>query len=260
MKESVVRVRAGGNAAPAWSVAAVLALALVLVPATTRADESGALDRLNGLIRKAEASFAALRGYRCVILMQERPGGKPRGLETIRCAFRKPNSVALEWLKGPFQGLRVSYVEGRDADGMFLGREAGFAGIVGVQRYKFAGHFVQTFYPHRFSPAQTNVGFTIALMARIFHRAVALNKIRVTGESRAASPYLKSEMIRFEVVLSPDPADGLEYGRALAFFDPATSLPLHVELYDFHDRLAGLYVFSQFQPDDAIQDSAFEIR
>ena len=242
-------------------VAALLALALVLVPAFARAKDADAVGRMDGLVRTAEESYRAIRSYTCTILLREQHGGKLRALETIACKFRKPHSVALEWLPpGPYQGLRVSYVNSRDAEGTFLGREAGFAGLVGAKRYRFAGRFVQTFYPHHYSPAQTNLGFIIDLAATLYRKAVALGKFRVASQGRATSPYLKGETDRVEAVLSPDPADGLGYKRAVLYFDRATRLPLHLELYDFEDRLDGLYVFADFAPGVEIPDSAFDLK
>ena len=250
--------RAGGVTRRALALLALLAF---LVPLSGRTDDADPVRRLEERLRKAEESWGAIRGYSCTILMQETRKGKPRGLETVACRFRKPNSVYLEWLPpGPFAGLRVSFVQGRDAQGTFLGHEAGFAGLLGVKRYRFAGNFVQTFYPHYYAPEQTNVGFVIRETTERFRKAAALGKILIVSDARAADPYLKREMDRVEAVLSSDPADGLGYRRVVYYFDLGTQLPLHMELYDYQDRLQGQYVFSEFTPGVEIPDGAFDLK
>jgi outer membrane lipoprotein-sorting protein len=239
---------------------AVAVVVLLLVAASERADADDALDRVTARLHRAQETLARVRSYSCTILIRERHRGTLRGMERIRCLFARPNRVALTWQDGgEFAGLRVAYIEGRDEPGTFRGREAGFKGLIGTLHYRFDGAFVRRFYPHHYAPAQTNLFYVVDRTATQVAKARALGKIRVTGETRARSEWLAREADRVETVLSPDPADGLDYRRTVYYFDPATGLPLHLEFYDFDDQLKGLYVFTDFAPNAEIPDAAFDL-
>jgi hypothetical protein len=71
-----------------------------------------------------------IKGYRVILLKQERIGGKVQPSEEIECFYRaKPYSVFMHWLRGQRKAESSLYVEGENG-GKMLAKPSGLAGLL----------------------------------------------------------------------------------------------------------------------------------
>lgn len=216
------------------------------------------VERGRKLMVEAQAALEAIESYTCVIHCHERTKGKVRKPETILSRFRKPRSVYLRWLKGPYEGLQCSYDPSRDGPDRFMARETGMKGLVGARVYRHDDPLIDAMYPHHFRVHETNVAFLLELTARIQARAIELGKLTVEGLVEEKDAFLHRLASRLDCRLSADPKDGLRWLRTQFWFDHETKLPLHFKLYDFDGEMSGDYAFADFVPNAPLPPNAFE--
>lgn len=63
-------------------------------------------------IEEAEAAYGRVASYTAVVHKQQRVAGKLLPEETILLKFRKPFSLYMKWIKAPYEGSELLYVEG----------------------------------------------------------------------------------------------------------------------------------------------------
>lgn len=74
------------------------------------------VEELARLLTRAEDAYRNLAGYEVILHKQQRVAGKLLPKETILLKFRRPFSIAMGWVEGPFRGRRVLYVDGENGN------------------------------------------------------------------------------------------------------------------------------------------------
>ncbi len=199
--------------------------------------------------------------YYSYAIVQERHDGKLREKERVRLFFRKnPLGQYYQFMKGKFEGLRISYVPSRDGKTYFMARETGWRSIVGVRRWGFHSIIKTVLYPHIFDVNQYHIGFIIDEGLNAYEWGVKNGKIRVLYVKKKYEPLFKKEMIETLAEFTIDkPQGGIIYKKALMMFDPKTHLPFYLRLYDFDGNVLAYYYFKVFVPNIKIPDSVYDL-
>jgi outer membrane lipoprotein-sorting protein len=202
--------------------------------------------------------YESIYSYSSTIIIRERINGKMRPDEYIKTYFLRPKKVYLEWVK-PYEGLKLTYIPERDGKDYFQVKEAGFRGIFGVFKWPNNSQLIDTFYPHRFRAYQTNFNYVFDLATRDWNRGKKINKIKVREITSFNDPVNGRMALKVDVDFSPNPADGMTFGRVTFYFDQKTGLPLRFDLYDHDGQLWGNYAFTEFTPNIKIDPAIFEL-
>ena len=199
--------------------------------------------------------------YYAFVIVQEKHGGKLREKERVRLFFRKkPEGQYYQFMKGKFEGLRVSYVPSRDGRTNFMAKETGWRGLIGVKKWGFHSIIKRVLYPHIFDVNQYHLGFIIEESIRAHIIEKENNLIKSTLLSEISSPLFNKKMIRATVELNiKKPFKGIIYKKAEILFDPETYLPLYLKIYDFDGSVLAYYYFKVFVPNIEIPDSIFDL-
>ncbi|MGB9600692.1 MAG: DUF1571 domain-containing protein, partial [Myxococcota bacterium] len=86
---------------------------------------------IEALLNEAQESYKQIQDYTGIMYKQERIGKKMYPRETIFFKFAKPFKVYMKWIKDPYKGREMIYVEGLN-DNKIKAHEGGLMGVVSV--------------------------------------------------------------------------------------------------------------------------------
>ena len=245
----------------AYSLTAALFIIIFGLSQTSalRAEQLSDIHKAEKVLNLSVERYGDIHTYSSIIVIQERLDGKLREKEYIKTLFAKPRNVYLEWIK-PYNGLKTAYVSSRDGKDRFQIKEAGFIGIFGVFDWSNDSVLLDTFYPHRFYPTEANLSYLFDLSLKTWDRAKKTGKLKIREIAPIDDPTLGAKALKVDVEFSPDPADGMIFGRVIFYYDKNTGLPLHFDLFEHDGSLWGKYVFTKFKPNIEIDPKIFDLR
>jgi len=109
----------------------ILLLSLLLVAdlsTEVKAEEKGDPEQWIG---QAEAALLQVENYRAIFHKQERVEGRLMEEETVLFKFKRPFKVYMKWMKEPYRGRELLYVEGWNNNRMMV-RDSGIMGMMTV--------------------------------------------------------------------------------------------------------------------------------
>jgi hypothetical protein len=213
-----------------------------------------------GLIARAQASYAKVKDYTCVLVKRERIDGKLTPNNVILMMVRtRPFSVYLRW-KDPdlLAGQEVCYVDGQ-YEGKMRVRPPGVLGAVGfVSIDPDDPRAKQT---SRHSVKEAGIGNLIGRLARSWQseRGRGKTKVRV-GEYE----YDKKRCYRVETTHAENPGKRYLFHRTVVYFDKDTFLPVRLEGYGWPEGKAAkgdlheVYNFVNIKTNVGLKDSVFD--
>jgi hypothetical protein len=235
---------------PAWSVLATLLL-LAGTGASGRA--STPPQDPEAWLREAQMVLAGVESYRATFHKQERVAGRLLDEETIALKFRRPRMIHMRWVKKPFAGREVVYVEGRNGNHMRV-REAGILGLLPVDLDP-RGSLAMKGNRHVIVEAGIE-----SLVERLTDN---LRRGRLAGELEVRSGGLESvygrETVRLEGSFPASAAGRYYCRRAVLSFDIEKKVPIRAEIYDWDDALMEVYGFEDLRLDAGLTEADFAL-
>ena len=221
---------------------------------------SFSISNFEALINKSEKYYNnCVTSYYSFVIVQEKKGNKLRGKERVRLFFKKPNKQYYQFMKGVFEGLRVSYIPKRDGKDHFMAKETGLRGLLGVKSWGFHSIIKRVLYPHIYDVNQYHLDFLISEGKKEERLAKTKGSLAILFAGKVYDKDLKKKMFKVSVFLSKNKNDGIPYMKADYFFDPKTYLPLHVILYDFDGSVKAYYSFVEIKLNPVFPDSVFNL-
>lgn len=203
------------------------------------------------LAGRAEAAYAAMENYTCVLTREESIHGRRSGRETLRLSFRKrPWSIHLTWISEPNRGRELVYVPGR-FDDKIHGREPTFLGKI---RLRMDPHGELARRNSRHPITEAGIG---SIIERYRQAVEELRGGKLIGQLRylgLASPgEARPAMHRVQHILD-------DASRRDIYFDAQTSLPVVTVLVGPDGELLEFYRFDDIQPNrsDLQSPTAFD--
>jgi hypothetical protein len=211
------------------------------------------------LIGAARRAFARVHDYRCTLIKQERLDGHLTPETVLALEARtEPNSVHLRWQEPTsYRGQEALYVEGKN-NGKLRARGAGALGLIGFISLDPDSPRAKGNSKYRISEA--GLGYVIERYAAGWKLERKLDQSLVKID---LGEFAGRACIRVEID-HPTRAEGLIYSRCIVWFDQLSSLPVHVENYDWpkdeHSPalLAERFSFVNIQTNVGLADSVFE--
>ena len=125
------RETSGRTKSRVYSVLNIVLLSLFLIMAlSTKAKAEEQIDP-ERWIREAETAHGQVGDYRAIFHKQERVEGKLTEEETVLFKFERPFKVYMKWVKSPYKGRELLYVEGWNNNRMMV-RDSGITGMITV--------------------------------------------------------------------------------------------------------------------------------
>ncbi len=204
-------------------------------------------------VREAEAALGRVDSYTAIFHKQERVDGELLAEETTFLRFKKPYKVSMRWIKEPFKGREVVYVQGAN-DNRLRVREGGLLGLIPISLDPL-GKMAMKGNRH----AITEAGL-INLVEKI-----GANLRRGLKAGEVATRDHGDELIygrptrRLEGVYPRDPSKGYYCYRAVVNIDTERKVPTHAEIFDWNDRLVERFGYEDLRLDAGLADGSFEL-
>ena len=198
--------------------------------------------------------------YYSFVILQEKHGNKLREKEQVRLFVRKkPYGEYIQFMKGKYEGLRVSYLPTRDGNSYFTAKETGIRGIISVKTWGFHSFIKKILYPHIFEISQYNMDFMIKEIIRVYQLTKKENKLTVKYLIKEFDNLFERVMIKTEVDLDVIKSREFPYKKVFIIIDPETFLPLYIRLYDYDGSVLAYYYFKIFKKNIRIDNSIFNL-
>ena len=235
---------------PLW--AGVVSLLLLAGPGASEGASAVSRDP-EAWLHDARVVLARVESYRATFHKQERVDGRLLDEETIALKFRRPRMIHMRWLKEPFAGREVVYIEGRNGNSMRV-REAGILGILPVDLDPRGSLAMRG---NRHAIVEAGIESLVERLTDNLQRGRLAGELEVRGGG--LEPVYGRQTVRLEGSF-PASATGRYYcRRAVLSFDIERKVPIRAEIYDWDEALIERYGFEDLELDARLSESDFAL-
>jgi hypothetical protein len=202
-------------------------------------------------LREAEIVLARVESYTAVFHKQERVDSVLLPEETIAFRFKRPRMVHMRWIKKPFAGREVLYVEGWNGNRLRV-HEGGLLGLIPVSLDPRGSLAMKG---NRHAVTEAGIESLVARIAENVRRGLVAREIE-TRDAGDAVVYGRATR-RLEGVF-PKSGQGKYYcRRAVLSFDLERRVPILAEIYDWDETLIERYGYEDLKLDVGLSDADF---
>jgi outer membrane lipoprotein-sorting protein len=229
----------------------ILLLSLFLIGALITkagAEEKGGLERW---MREAEAALVQVENYRAIFHKQERVEGRLMEEETVLLKFKRPFKVYMKWIKKPYKGRELLYVEGWNDNRMMV-RDSGIMGIMTVNINPKGSLAMKG---NRHPVTESGLDHLVKLLGNDMRRGVKEKELEFKD---VGEEILYGRRTRRVEVLSPrDKARDYYCYRAVLNLDLERRVPIKIQIYDWENNLIENYGYEDLRFNVGISDADF---
>lgn len=206
---------------------------------------------LASLLKQSVLSYERLTDYRAMFDKQEMDEGRLGERESIFLKFEKPFKIYMHWLNTSKKGLQVLYERGRHDGKLAIHKPGLLLGLAPV------------IFLDRTSPwvREGSESYDIE-DAGIGSFLYDFSEMVLKGSSDGimdAAVKKESGKTRVDVKFPGSRDDAVYFaGRVEVDFDTTSSLPVQMTLYDWDNRVTGIYEYRQLAVDVGGEDPEFK--
>jgi hypothetical protein len=198
---------------------------------------SGDHARLTALLKESLLSYEGVKNYKAIFHKTERSDSGPGALEKIYLKFEKPWKIYMGWLNTHKKGLQVVYERGRH-DGKLVIHKPGL--LLGLMPVVFLDQ--NSPWVREGSASYDIEDAGIGTFLTDFSKAVA----RGLREKKLKVEFGQDKKVEVIFTDSEKNEDYFAY-RIRVLFDEQNKLPVWMELFDWQDRLIGVYEYQDLE-------------
>lgn len=204
-------------------------------------------DKLLTTLQTSTQSYESVKDYTALFVKQERSEGKLDAPEEIFLKFEKPFKIYMKWLNPPKKGLEVHYERGRHDNKLVIRKPGFLTGLIGVIYLEQDSPWVR-----KGSESYDIEDAGIGTFLVDFDKAV-----RTAAQTGSLRSEWKDDFTVDATFDVPEENDTFFAKRCVVTFDPASKLPVKMELYDWEDQLTGIYDYRNLKTNVGSADEAF---
>ena len=203
--------------------------------------------KLASFLEKGLHSYENLNDYKTLFEKKETKDGKLGEFEKIYLKFEKPFKIYMGWLNSPKKGLQVVYERGKHDGKLAIHQPGLFLGLAQVIFLNQNSPWI------REGSASYNIEDAgIGTFLNDFSKAV----VKAHEENHLKVDFREDQTA--EVIFDSPVKDPVYFAhRIVVKFDKESGLPLYQELYDWEDKLIGIYSYENFQTNTGSEDPEF---
>ena len=203
--------------------------------------------RLVGLLEKGNASYGKLRDYRALFVKREKSGVGMGEEEKIFLKFEKPFKIFMKWMNTQKKGLQVLYERGRHRGKLLIHKPGILSHVAPVISLDQSSPWVrQGSASYHIEDAGIGAFLKDFTGAVLDARRKGCLKVKWTKKNVSDVTFLKTNK------------DSIYFAyRVRVGFDEITGLPIHMRLFDWNNRLMGIYEYRELKL-NAGSDKEFE--
>ncbi len=230
---------------------ALVLLALILSsPAVFAAETDGA--HLFSILEKSNRFYGSVQNYSAIFEKQESSSGKLGEKERIFLKFEKPFKIFMGWLNTEKKDLQVVYQRGHHNGKLAIHKPGLALGLLPVVFLDQDSPWVRV-GSQKYDIEDAGIGTFLADFTKAVNKARDANQLKVI--------FLKPEPSGGEAAevtfTGSTESSGYFAYRILVSFDPATSLPVHMSLFDWKNELIGEYTYQNVRINAGPDDNEF---
>jgi hypothetical protein len=202
-------------------------------------------------IREAETTLRQVENYRAIFHKQERVEGKLMEEETVLFKFKRPFKVYMKWVKGPYKGRELLYVEGWNNNRMMV-RDSGITGMIMVNLDPKGSLAMEG---NRHPITDSGLDHLMKLLRDHMRRGIKDKELefKKVGEETV---YRRGTQ-RVEILSPRNKAKDYYCYRATLILDLEKKVPIKVRIYDWEDNLIENYGYEELRFNADLSDGDF---
>jgi outer membrane lipoprotein-sorting protein len=226
----------------------LIALLVALVAATAASADSGP----EKWIDEAQAAYDRVTSYTAIFHKQQRVEGELLPEETILVKFRKPGSLYMKWIREPYGGSELIYVEGWNDNKVRAHR----GGLLRLITRNLSPRDARLMKDNLRPVTDTGIGFLVAAVATHVRHAIAGEGLRFSEPSEQTLYGRRTQLLE----LSLPEADVTEHGgrKLLVYRDVESRLFIAIKVYDRRGQLVESYSYEDLDLDPRLTAADFD--
>jgi len=222
-----------------------------LVLATTSLAQDAGIDP-EKWIRESEATLDRTNGYTAIFHKQEVVNNKTLARETILLKFRKPFKVYMKWIKEPFKGREILYVDGWN-NNRLKAHESGVIGLLTVNLDP-KGSLAMKGNRH----PVTDLGLANVTRKIGFNLRKGVKNGEFDLKELGDETVYGRKTTKLEAIYPKDKSKGYYCYRAVLNLDCEYKVPIKIQIFDWNDRLVESYGYENLKFDVGLTDADFD--
>ncbi len=208
---------------------------------------------IESLLNEAQESYKQINDYTGIMYKQERIGKKMYPRETIFFKFAKPFKVYMKWIKDPYKGREMIYVDGWN-DNKIKAHEGGLMGVVSVNLDPKGSMAMKG---NRHPVTDMGIGNLLKVVQ------TNVNKAKKNGDSISVVKVGEEKVfgvdsIKLEATFPKEREKGYYCYRAIFWVDKEKKLPIKIMVYDWDDQLVEDYAYENLKFNVGLTDKDFD--
>ena len=203
-------------------------------------------------IRDMEEAYVRIDNYTAIFHKQERVNGKLLEEETIFIKFKRPFKIYMKWIKDPYKGREVLYVEGWNENRMMIyeGR------VMGGVTVNFDPKGFIAMKGNRHPIMDSGIGNLVKLIRENFRKGIRNGELELKEHGEETIYGRKTHKV--ELIFPKDKTKGYYCYRAIINIDVEKNLPLKVQIYDWNNILIENYGYENLKLNVGLTDTDFD--
>lgn len=203
-------------------------------------------------LKEAEAAYGTVTSYTAIFHKQQRVAGALLPEETILIKFKKPFSLYMKWVKAPYKGSELLYVEGWNGNRVRAHR----GGIL-----RFVTRNLDPTDPALMADnlrpvTSTGIGFLLDTVAINIRKAIELGEL-MFSEGGEETVYGRKTRV-FEVVFPKSTAKSYDAHRLVINQDVESKVLIRIRTYDRDGQLIESYAYERLDLGARLAGSDFD--
>ena len=204
-------------------------------------------------VKQAEETYDKLDSYTAIFHKQERVNGKLLEEETILLRFKKPFKVYMEWIKDPYKGREVLYVEGWNENQIKAHEGGRITRIVTLNLNP--GSFM-AMKGNRHPVTDTGIGHLIKIIGENIRRKMKAGEFKLLEPGEETVYRRKTRKV--EILFERDRTKGYYGYRVIVNLDEEKKVPIKIQIYDWDDQLVESYGYENLDLNAGLMDADFD--
>jgi hypothetical protein len=207
--------------------------------------------RLAAVLETSLMAYDAVSDYRAIFRKQEETEGELGGQETIFLKFEKPFKIFMGWLDTHKKGLQVLYERGRHDGKLAIHKPGLLLGLAPVVFLDRNSPWVRE-GSESYDIEDAGIGTFLVDFSKMVLKGSQEKTIRVQVSE---NPEGQTVDVAFP---GTTPGSGYFAYRVVAFFDGTNHLPVQMSLYDWKEKLVGIYAYQNLLLNIGMDDPEFK--
>ena len=203
-------------------------------------------------LKAAEAGYDRVTSYTAVLHKQQRVAGKLLPEETIFLKYRRPSSLYMKWIKAPYQGSELLYVEGWNGNRIRAHRGGLLRFVTRNLDPRDPGLMSGNLRP----VTSTGIGYLVDIVAINIRKPIKAKQLTFSERGEETVYGRRTKVL--EVVFHTQRAGDYDGSRFVINQDVESKILVRIGIYDRDDQLVENYGYDNLDLSAPLADTDFD--